>query len=360
MIINNSAMKKTKYIYLTFFLIIISSLLISAKLTGKPTNDYLNVTQSFSDKTPIVYHDYYNIRFWGLEEFHPFDTKKYQRIFHELLQKSNLSEERVIVAAKPDKHLLSLAHDKKYLKSLNSSWTLARITELGFLRFFPSKLSRDIVLEPMLYQTGGSLLAAMAAMEQGWAINLGGGYHHASYKNGEGFCALADIGLIVRYLRQAGKVNNVMIIDLDAHQGNGHELDFIGDKNTYILDAYNKEIYPHDIVAKSSIDIKIELLAFSSDKIFLERLEKALPTAFHEFQPDLIIYIAGTDILDGDPLGALAISPEGIIKRDEMVFRLAIEKQIPIVMLLGGGYQQSNAHIIAQSILNLRDKFDLF
>ena len=217
-----------------------------------------------------------------------------------------------------------------------------------------------MLLEPMLYQAGGSVAAAFAALEHGWAINLGGGFHHASSDQGGGFCAIADIGMIVKVLRREKKLKKVMIIDLDAHQGNGHERDFLNDPDTYIVDFYNHQIYPNDIEAKPGIDLKVGLDAFTEDSYYFEQMDAKLPEAFQAFKPELVIYIAGTDVLAGDPLGLLSISEDGIIARDEKVFRMAMEHKIPIVMLLGGGYQKSNAAVIAKSILNLREKFKLF
>lgn len=355
---NQNTRKRALYIYLPVLLALLINVAVGMFVT--PEDNFLNPAQSFKDNIPVVYSPHYNISFRGLENLHPFDSKKYGRIYAELKQKKPDVVQYFITAAKPDTALLNLAHTADYLDSLQYARTIARITELGFLRILPDKLVNNLVLEPMKYQTGGSLLAALAALEHGWAVNLGGGFHHASAGRGEGFCALADIGMVIKYLRREGKIKKAMIIDLDAHQGNGHGTDFIEDEDVYILDAYNTEIYPHDVKAKQGIDQAVELRAFSGDKLYFGLLDKALPQAFAEFHPDIVIYIAGTDILEGDPLGALAISAEGIIKRDEMVFRQAFDHDVPVVMLLGGGYQKSNAHIIAQSILNLERQFGLF
>ncbi|TNE32314.1 MAG: histone deacetylase [Alphaproteobacteria bacterium] len=355
---NDNTRKRALYIYLPILLVLLANVAVEMFVT--PKSNFLNPSQSFKDNIPVVYSPHYNISFRGLENLHPFDSKKYGRIYTELKQQKPDAVPRFITAAKPDAALLGLAHTAEYLETLQYARTIARITELGFLRVLPDKLANNLVLEPMKYQAGGSLQAALAALEHGWAVNLGGGFHHASSGNGEGFCPLADIGMIIKYLRREGKIKKAMIIDLDAHQGNGHETDFTGDEDVYILDIYNSEIYPHDTKAKRGIDQAVELRAFSGDKLYFGLLDQALPQAFTAFQPDIVIYIAGTDILDGDPLGALAISADGILKRDEMVFRQAFDHDVPVVMLLGGGYQKSNAHIIAQSILNLDRKFGLF
>ena len=151
-----------------------------------------------------------------------------------------------------------------------------------------------------------------------------------------------------------------MIIDLDAHQGNGHGRDFIGDEDTYIVDVYNADIYPNDGFAKRGIDQVAALPSFTADREYLSRVTQALDKAFEDFQPDMVIYAAGTDILVGDPLGAMDISAEGVQTRDVLVFEKARARDIPVVMLLSGGYQQSNAKVIAESILNLHARFDLF
>ncbi len=205
-IYNKNVLKRALYIYLPIVLILFVMLNAAAKFSENTDNGILDPAQSFKDSIPIVYNENYNIEFWGLEEFHPFDTKKYRHIHEELRSEAGDAVNKFIMAAKPGSDLLHLAHSPEYLQSLESSWTLARITELGFLRFFPDKLSKNLILEPMLYQMGGSLMAAQAALDHGWAINLGGGFHHASASSGGGFCALADIGLVIKFLRKEGKI----------------------------------------------------------------------------------------------------------------------------------------------------------
>ena len=353
LIISKGTLKRAKYVYFPIFLIGFLLLTAFAFILEKPSNDFVDLDQDLKSKVPIVYSPYYNIEFLGLEEFHHFDSKKYGRVYDALIAEGIITPDNHLKAGQVSRELLELTHGKAYLESIQNSWELARISELGFLRFFPSRLSRNILLVPKKYQSGGSVLAAKAALEHGWAINLGGGFHHASTNNGEGFCVIADISMIVKYLRAEGLAQKFMIVDFDAHQGNGHGLDFIGDDDVYILDAYNKEIYPNDTRAKEGIDLQIELPAFVGDNYFLPRIEQGLKQALSEFEPELIIYAAGTDILTGDPLGALEISREGVIKRDEILFSEAAAADIPIVMLLSGGYQKSNAEVIAASIVNL-------
>jgi len=213
----------------------------------------------------------------------------------------------------------------------------------------------------MLSAVGGSLLATELALEKGWGINLGGGYHHASGGSGGGFCVYADISIIVHKMRKTKpNVKRVMIVDLDAHQGNGHETDFLHDDDVFIMDMYSSPNYPGDVLARGAIKQEVRLPHRTTDAEYLPLLQESFLMAIEKFpKPDLLIYNAGTDCLVGDPLGRLSISEQGIITRDEFMFRQCFERQIPIVMVLSGGYQQNNAEVIARSILNLHEKFDI-
>jgi len=190
-----------------------------------------------------------------------------------------------------------------------------------------------------------------------------GGFHHCSGDRGGGFCPFADITLSYRLLRQNfPDIKKVMIVDLDAHQGNGHARDKLSakDNDVYILDMYNKYIYPGDQDARPGINTEVLLKSGTKDDEYLAKLQEAMKTSFSAFEPRVIYYNAGTDICMGDPLGRMNVTSEGIKKRDEIVFDWALQRKIPIVMLLSGGYQKSNAQIIAESITNLKEKFAIF
>ncbi|CAB1315717.1 unnamed protein product [Coregonus sp. 'balchen'] len=120
------------------------------------------------------------------------------------------------------------------------------------------------------------------------------------------------------------------------------------------MDVYNRYIYPGDGYAKRAIKRKVELDWGTEDDEYLQKVELHLEGALNEVRSDIIVYNAGTDVLDGDPLGGLAISPQGIVRRDEIVFRAARRRGIPILMVTSGGYQKKTARIIADSIINLR------
>uniref|UniRef100_A0A8D2Q4S7 Histone deacetylase 11 n=1 Tax=Varanus komodoensis TaxID=61221 RepID=A0A8D2Q4S7_VARKO len=243
---------------------------------------------------------------------------------------------------------------KQHFSPFQWSFVVATITEIPPVLFMPNFLVQRKVLKPLRTQTGGTIMAGKLAIERGWAINIGGGFHHCSSEKGGGFCAYADISLAIKFLfERIEGVSKATIIDLDAHQGNGHERDFMEDRRVYIMDVYNRYIYPGDGFAKRAIRRKVELDWGTEDAEYLQKVRTHVEGALNEVKSDIIIYNAGTDILDGDPLGGLAISPQGIIERDEIVFRAARKHGIPILMVTSGGYQKRTARIIADSLLNL-------
>jgi len=318
------------------------------------------------NKVPVVYSSTYNIGFWGLEKLHPFDSKKYEKIFNFLTESQDLTPQQFYEPLqKITDAQLRRVHSQKYLDSLSSSMNVARMLEVPPVALLPNFLVQSKALDPMRYATMGSLMAAELALHYGWGINLSGGYHHASGDRGGGFCIFADISLSVLHIHsRRPDITKFMIIDLDAHQGNGHERDRVngvfGDLDMYIFDMYNSGIYPGDGHAKQGIDKDVLLRFHTNDQTYLDKLRASLLEALDAHKPQYIIYNAGTDCLIGDPLGALDITREGIIERDEFVFQSAFDRRVPISMLLSGGYQKNNALVIADSIQNLNRKLGLF
>ncbi|CAD5186661.1 unnamed protein product [Musa acuminata subsp. malaccensis] len=317
------------------------------------SNLYFDVPPS---KVPVIYSSSYDIAFFGIEKLHPFDSSKWGRICQFLIKEGFLDKKQTVEPLEASKDDLLVVHSESYLSSLKSSLNVAIIIEVPPVSLLPNCLVQNKVLYPFRKQVGGSILAAKLAKERGWAINIGGGFHHCSAEKGGGFCAYADISLCIQFAFVLLNISRVMIIDLDAHQGNGHEIDFSNDRRVYILDMYNAGIYPFDFEAKRYIDQKVELASGTKTKEYLDKLDEALKVARNNFNPELVVYNAGTDILDGDPLGRLKISPDGVMTRDEKVFRFAREKNIPLLMLTSGGYMKSSARVIADSIINLSKK----
>jgi histone deacetylase 11 len=189
-------------------------------------------------------------------------------------------------------------------------------------------------------------------MEKGWAINLSGGYHHTKSDRSSGFGFYADVPIAINMLWEDDPELKVLIIDLDAHQGNGNEAILKDDPRIFIFDMYHEDNYPGDDEVKKYIDFDIPVGSMDAEG-YMAIISKDIPAAIMESQPDLIIYNAGTDIYSQDPLGKMNVSKEGIINRDEIVFRNAVKNEIPILMVLSGGYTAESANIIGESIENL-------
>ncbi|XP_022140202.1 histone deacetylase 2 isoform X1 [Momordica charantia] len=332
-----------------------------------------------SSKVPVIYSSSYDISFLGIEKLHPFDSKKWRRVCQFLVAAGVLRKDQIVEPLEAKKNDLLVVHPQSYLDSLKNSLNVAKIIEVPPVAVFPHCIVKNKVQRPFRNQVGGTILAAKLAKERGWAINVGGGFHHCSAELGGGFCVYADISLCIHYAFVQLNISRVMIIDLDAHQGNGHEMDFAHDSmaiqffgnsfqlalfrnanvlfvlagRVYILDMFNPGIYPFDYEARRCIDQKVEVDSGTKTSEYLKKLEEALEIAATSYDPDLIVYNAGTDILDGDPLGLLKISAGGIAMRDEKVFKFARTRNIPIVMLTSGGYMKSSAKVIADSIENL-------
>ncbi|MCL4119508.1 UNVERIFIED_CONTAM: hypothetical protein GTU68_014412 [Idotea baltica] len=309
--------------------------------------------QTSTEKLPIVYSNDYNIGFYGIQKLHPFDTGKYAKVAKHLNKSLGISKEQFHVPyVITDAELLKV-HSQTYLESLNNKDNIAAVTEMGIMRKLPIKMLQNKLLKPFKLATGGTLVAGELAMQQGWAINLSGGYHHAKRNNGEGFCFFADVNLLIETLREKNLIKTAMVVDLDAHQGNGHQSIHGADSLVTIFDMYHKGIYPNETELFKYIDYNIPLAAGTKDEKYLSLLKAQLPKAIAANKPDIIIYVAGTDIYELDPLGGLGITKQGIIERDAFVFQNAVDNNIPVVMTLSGGYHKDSGPIIGESIENL-------
>jgi histone deacetylase 11 len=310
-------------------------------------------TAKKTGQLPLVYHPEYNISLLGLENLHSFDSKKYKTVYNYLLQNRSLTKDSFWQPRQVTNEELLQVHTKKYLDSLKNSSTIEQIAEIGVLKFVPNFLLQRKFLDPMKFATWGTVLGAQLALKHGWAINLSGGYHHAKSNQGGGFCYFADISLAIYEIHKTWPEAKILIIDLDAHQGNGHESIHANDERVKIFDVYSEYNYPKDEAAKKAIDFNYPVKHGIRDAEYLQILNSKLPKAIDESNPDLIIYNAGTDIFEKDSLGRMNVSEAGIIKRDELVFRLAKDKRIPILTVLSGGYSPDSAGIIGRSLENI-------
>ena len=311
----------------------------------------------------IVYSPNYNITFFGIERLHPFDSRKYGRAWNLLKAEfgSSLSKYHARIRGAVGMDALRLAHTDAYLKSLHSSAVLAAALEIPLLASLPASFTHWRVLRPMRWAVAGSIEAARCALQSGIAVNLSGGYHHAKPANGEGFCLFSDAAMIVRQLRLEGRLEasaTILYIDLDAHQGNGVCHQFLDDPQVRIFDMYNKQIYPaSDFDARARIDCDVPLESKCTGAHYLRLLRGKLPGFLGDSclakNAALCIYNAGTDPYAGDQLGSLSLSAADILERDLFVFEQLTDRQIPVVMLLSGGYSQESYRLVAATIRKL-------
>jgi acetoin utilization deacetylase AcuC-like enzyme len=204
---------------------------------------------------------------------------------------------------------------------------------------------------------GGSILAAQRALHDRVGISIGGGFHHAFADHGEGFCMINDVAVAIRKLQHEGSIARAMTVDCDVHQGNGTAAifapanggspftfggmgarDFAGfEGDVFTISLHQENNYP---AFKPPSSIDVNLADGIGDAEFLAELDKALSAAFHQFDPQLLCYVAGADPYREDQLGGLSLTIEGLKKRDEMVFRAAKTRGIPVMVTLAGGYAQ--------------------
>ncbi|REJ91650.1 MAG: histone deacetylase [Planctomycetota bacterium] len=310
----------------------------------------------------VVYSRRYNIRFYGIERLHPFDSQKYGRAWRQLRKcfGSSLRQIHVRPARSANRDELLLVHTTDYLAKLRDARYIAKALEVPAVRFLPGWAVDWHVLRPMRWATYGTILAAREALTHGFAVNLSGDYHHAKPDRGEGFSIYADAGIAVASLRRdqlIGDSDRIVFVDTDAHQGNGVCHTFMNDNRVFIFDVYNSRIYPnYDVEARKRIDCAIEITRSCTDSVYLQELHDRLPgfldTAART-PVGLAVYNAGTDIFTGDPVGGLSISAEAILKRDLFVVDELRKRGIPTIMLLSGGYTRDSYRLVADSVIEL-------
>jgi acetoin utilization deacetylase AcuC-like enzyme len=181
----------------------------------------------------------------------------------------------------------------------------------------------------------GTINAALMALQDGIAGNLAGGTHHAMPDHGEGFCVFNDVAVAIQVLRQSKWAQRIMVIDCDVHQGNGTAAFFQDQPDVYTFSIHGEKNYPFR-KPPSSLDIGLPDL--TEDELYLQTLGDALDRVFSEFRPNLVFYLGGIDPLADDHFGRLALSMKGLQARDQIVIESVIQQNIPLVLLLSGGY----------------------
>jgi acetoin utilization deacetylase AcuC-like enzyme len=300
----------------------------------------------------LVYSDDYYLPIGS----HVFPAEKYKRI-HDRLLASGIAEPSDFVTPHPaTDHDVLLVHTPQYVEKLKTGTLSAR-----------EQMELEVPFSPALVKAfwlaaGGSILAADYALSDEIGISIGGGFHHAFPDHGEGFCMIHDVAVAIRRMQRDGKIRRAMTVDCDVHQGNGTAAIFAGTRtaseplpsvptstltpaktklhsghtgDVFTISLHQENNYP---AWKPPSSIDVNLPDEIGDDDYIAWLDNALSSGLRQFDPELLCYIAGADPYREDQLGGLSLTIDGLKKRDELVFRVAKARSIPVMVTLAGGY----------------------
>ena len=290
---------------------------------------------------------------------HVFPAEKYRLVQRKLIESGTAAAEDFITPQPARDEDILLVHTPEYVNKLKTG-TLTAGEEMQLEVPYSPELVHAFWLA-----AGGSILAAGRAIDDGIAINIGGGFHHAFPDHGEGFCMIHDVAVAIRRMQRDNKIRTAMTVDCDVHHGNGTAAIFAGPRSgtamvydslpssgpatagrrplmrgtkpsdVFTISLHQENNYPP---SKPPSSIDVDLPDGIRDDDYLEWLDNALSEGLRRFQPDLICYIAGADPYREDQLGGLSLTIEGLKKRDELVFRVAKAQGIPVMVTYAGGY----------------------
>jgi acetoin utilization deacetylase AcuC-like enzyme len=307
----------------------------------------------------LVYSDAYYLPIGQ----HVFPAEKYRRVRDRLIA-TGVAEASDFLEPQPatDQDIL-LVHKPEYVHKLKTG-TLSPREEMELEVPFSPELVKAFWLA-----AGGSILAARQCLTERVCISIGGGFHHAFADHGEGFCMIHDVAVAIRRLQRDDKIRTAMTVDCDVHQGNGTAAIFAGTRTDSVPlpsvssstlsvgaaktgspgtkmrgahagDVFTISLHQHNnyppFKPPSSIDV--DLPDGTGDDDYLAWLDNALSSGLRQFEPDLLCYIAGADPYCEDQLGGLSLTIEGLKRRDELVFRVARARDIPVMVTYAGGY----------------------
>jgi acetoin utilization deacetylase AcuC-like enzyme len=305
----------------------------------------------------LVYSDAYYLPIGT----HVFPAEKYRRVRDRLIA-TGVAEPTDFLEPSPatDQDIL-LVHKPEYVQKLKTG-TLSPREEMELEVPFSAEL-----VDAFWLAAGGSIQAARQSLVDGVCISIGGGFHHAFPDHGEGFCMIHDVAVAIRRLQRDDKIRTAMTVDCDVHQGNGTAAIFAGTRTESVPlpsvssstlsagayktkmrgahagDVFTISLHQHSNypVLKPPSSIDVDLPDGTGDDDYLAWLDNALSSGLRQFEPDLICYIAGADPYREDQLGGLSLTIEGLKKRDELVFRVARARGIPIMVTYAGGYARN-------------------
>ena len=293
----------------------------------------------YSDHKPVT-----------LPQGHRFPMPKYA-LLRQRVEQANLVPAEDLQASKPasDEQILRV-HSPDYISRLvRGQMTEREMRRIGF------PWSSDLVARARL-SVGGTIDACRAAVKNGIAANLAGGTHHAHTEHGEGFCVFNDVAIAARAMQAEGIANRLVILDLDVHQGDGTAAIFAEDPSVFTFSVHGEKNFPY---RKMPSDLDIALADGCEDVDYLQAVEQGVRQSLALAGADLAIYIAGADPFVGDRLGRLSITKEGLAARDRLVFELCCQANLPVALVLGGGYAQDIQDTVDIHLQTLRIAVDI-
>jgi len=281
----------------------------------------------------LVYHERYDLNLGA----HVFPSEKF-RLIHDKLLNDGIADPDDFLRPEPATDAdIRRVHTEDWVQKLKTGTLTAS-----------EQMKLEVPYSPELVHAfwlaaGGTILAAESALQDGFGCNIGGGFHHAYPGHGEGFCAIHDVAVAIRTLQARKKIVRAMVVDTDAHHGNGTAAIFSKDDTVFTLSIHQLNNYPAH-KPHSSLDLNLE--DGVADEEYLAALLPAVKKSVESFQPDILFYVGGADPYREDQLGGLDLSMEGLKKRDIGVFTEAHRKNIPVVTTLAGGYARRLADTI--------------
>jgi len=268
---------------------------------------------------------------------HRFPVQKYALLRQRVVEAALVSPQKMRVPdAATDAQILR-AHTPEYLRRVQrGELTEKEIRRMGF------PWSPELV-ERSRRSCGGTIEACRAALEDGLAVNLAGGTHHAFPDHGEGYCVFNDSAIAVRAVQAEGLAKRVVILDCDVHQGNGTAAIFARDPTVFTFSIHGAKNFPF---RKQASDLDVELDDGAGDAAYLEALERGVSRALALANADFAVYLAGADPFAGDTFGRLALSKEGLAERDRLVLRYCQAAGVPVAVTMAGGYARQVQDIV--------------
>lgn len=267
---------------------------------------------------------------------------KYELIPEQLLHEGTITADNLVAPVLCNDEIVLLTHTQEYVTKLQQqTLSVKEQRHIGFPQS-PQLTEREFII------TQGTIDCCISAFENGVALNVAGGTHHAFADRGEGFCLLNDFAIAANYLLHQNLAKKILIIDLDVHQGNGTAKLFQHNSNVFTFSMHGAHNYPFH---KETSDLDIGLKDGTDDGIYLPLLQNTLPMLIEKIKPDFAFYLSGVDILETDKFGKLKVTMQGCKQRDEIVFTNLQQHQIPCAISMGGGYS-ADIRIITEAHCN--------